>query len=45
MGEMLPKHRFTEYSKAQFNIQLLERRKRRNMTRNKSEEKITAAVN
>lgn len=41
----LPKHRFTDYSKAQLNIDLIERRQRRNIAnKNRTDEDLELAL-
>lgn len=44
----LPKHRFTEYSKAQLNIDMIEKRKRRNISgigKNRTDDDIEMVIN
>lgn len=43
--QQLPKHRFTDYSKAQLNIDMIERRKRRNLGKNRTDEDISVVIN
>lgn len=46
--QQLPKHRFTEYSKAQFNVDMIEKRKRRcigNFGKNKTDDDIDVVIN
>ena len=46
--QQLPKHRFTEYSKAQFNIDMIEKRRRRcigNFGKNKTDDDIDVVIN
>ena len=40
----LPHHRFTDYSKAQLNIDMIERRQRRNIGKNRTDEDLELAA-